>query len=159
MFLYFFCTRIMYACLTCQKSKIEHKKLPEKLKLIEISIGKWDNIFMNFVSGLPRSPNGCDVIWVIVDQSTNSTRFILMNIEYSLEKLVRQYENQIGLYRILTFDILMIEKQENNLSSNVCWSAHKVYHLKSKPRRKEKEKIFWFLSSGEVQSESVALRR
>ncbi|GKD58671.1 reverse transcriptase domain-containing protein, partial [Tanacetum coccineum] len=32
---------------------------------------KWDNITMDFVTKLPKTSQGYDIIWVIVDQLTN----------------------------------------------------------------------------------------
>ena len=37
---------------------------------------RWDNIAMNFVVGLPRSPRGRDTIWVVVDQLSKVAHFI-----------------------------------------------------------------------------------
>ena len=51
------------ACLVCQKAKIEHQKPSGKLQPLEILEWKWDNISMNFVVGLPRTPKGLDSIW------------------------------------------------------------------------------------------------
>ena len=40
-------------CLTCQQVKAEHQMPLGLLNLIQISQWKWDNIAMDFVSGLP----------------------------------------------------------------------------------------------------------
>ncbi|MCI71682.1 retrotransposon protein, partial [Trifolium medium] len=37
---------------------------------------KWDSIAMDFVSGLPRTAKGHDMIWVVVDRLTKSAHFI-----------------------------------------------------------------------------------
>ncbi|MCI56703.1 retrotransposon protein, partial [Trifolium medium] len=37
---------------------------------------KWDSITMDFVSGLPRTAKGHDMIWVVVDRLTKSAHFI-----------------------------------------------------------------------------------
>ena len=83
------------ACLTCQKSKIEHQKPTGKLQPLPIPEWKWDSISMDFVSGLPRSPTCCDAVWVIVDRLTKSAHFLPMNMEFSLEKLTRMYIKEI----------------------------------------------------------------
>ena len=50
---------------------------------------------MDFVTGLPRTQRQHDAIWVIVDQLTKSTHFLLVNVEDSLEKLAQLYVDEI----------------------------------------------------------------
>ncbi|GAU38281.1 hypothetical protein TSUD_119620 [Trifolium subterraneum] len=83
--------RYVYACLTCQKSKIEHQKPIGLLKPLNIPEWKWDSISMDFVSGLPRTVGGYDAIWVIVDRLTKSAHFIPINITFPLPKLAEIY--------------------------------------------------------------------
>ncbi|GJW89211.1 putative reverse transcriptase domain-containing protein [Tanacetum coccineum] len=45
-------------CLTCAKVKAEHQKPPGLLQQLEIPEWKWEKIIMDFISGLPRTPNG-----------------------------------------------------------------------------------------------------
>nr|GEZ79034.1 putative reverse transcriptase domain-containing protein [Tanacetum cinerariifolium] len=54
-------------CLTCAKVKAEHLKPSGLLQKLEIPEWKWENVTMDFVTGLPRTPSGYDSIWVIVD--------------------------------------------------------------------------------------------
>jgi len=42
-------------CLTCRKSKVEHQSTLGTLQPLEILEWKWDNISMDFVSGLPKT--------------------------------------------------------------------------------------------------------
>lgn len=46
---------------------------------------------MYFVNGLLNTPRGNDIIWVIDNRLTKSTHFILINISFSLQKLVKIY--------------------------------------------------------------------
>ncbi|GKE84685.1 putative reverse transcriptase domain-containing protein [Tanacetum coccineum] len=82
-------------CLTCAKVKAEHQKLSGLLQQPEIPVWKWEIITMDFVSGLPRTPNGYDMIWVIVDRLTKSTHFLPMKKMDSVEKLMRLYLKEI----------------------------------------------------------------
>ena len=84
-----------YASLVRQKAKIEHQRPSGKLQPLEIPQWKWDNISMDFVVGLPRTPRGLDSIWVIVDRLTKSAHFIPINIIFSLEKLTSLYISEI----------------------------------------------------------------
>ncbi|GJW31960.1 putative reverse transcriptase domain-containing protein [Tanacetum coccineum] len=57
-------------CLTCLKVKAEHQRPSGLLQQPEILIWKWEGIAMDFVTKLPRTSNGHDTIWVIVDRLT-----------------------------------------------------------------------------------------
>ena len=80
-------TQFVYACLTCQKSKVEHQKPARLMQPLEIPEWKWDSISMDFVTGLPNTPRGHDAIWVIFDRLTKSTHFIPINVTYPVSKL------------------------------------------------------------------------
>ncbi|GJV33706.1 putative reverse transcriptase domain-containing protein [Tanacetum coccineum] len=62
-------------CLTCAKVKTEHQRPLGLLVQLEIPQWKWDNIMMDFVTKLPKSSQGYDTIWVIVDRLTKSAIF------------------------------------------------------------------------------------
>ncbi|GJW15749.1 putative reverse transcriptase domain-containing protein [Tanacetum coccineum] len=54
-------------CLTCAKVKAEHQKPSGLLVQPKIPKWKWDNITMDFVTKLPKTSQGYDTIWVIID--------------------------------------------------------------------------------------------
>ncbi|GJR69441.1 putative reverse transcriptase domain-containing protein [Tanacetum coccineum] len=54
-------------CLTCARVIAEHQRPSGLLVQPEIPQWKWDNITMDFVIKLPKSSQGHDTIWVIVD--------------------------------------------------------------------------------------------
>ncbi|GJU14653.1 putative reverse transcriptase domain-containing protein [Tanacetum coccineum] len=56
---------------------------------------KWDNITMDFVTKLPKSPQGHDTIWVIVNRLTKSAIFTPMRETDSMEKLARLYIKEV----------------------------------------------------------------
>ncbi|GJU16460.1 putative reverse transcriptase domain-containing protein [Tanacetum coccineum] len=60
-------------CLTCAKVKAEHQKPSGLLVQPEIPEWKWEKITMDFVTKLPKTANGYDTIWVIVDRLTKFT--------------------------------------------------------------------------------------
>ncbi|KAL5560967.1 hypothetical protein UlMin_030714 [Ulmus minor] len=74
-------------CLVCQKIKAEHQRPAGILQPIEIPEWKWEQISMDFVVGLPKTSNGHDAVWVIVDRLTKSAHFLPIKITYSLEQL------------------------------------------------------------------------
>ncbi|GJR58923.1 putative reverse transcriptase domain-containing protein [Tanacetum coccineum] len=55
----------------------------------------WDNITMDFVMKLPKSSQGYDTIWVIVDRLTKSAIFVPMRETDPLEKLARMYLKEV----------------------------------------------------------------
>ncbi|MCF6774925.1 hypothetical protein L3H44_11075, partial [Corynebacterium sp. MC-12] len=62
-------------CPNCQQVKVEHQKPGGYMQCIEIPIWKWDMINMDFVTGLPRSFQKFDSIWVIVIDSQSQRIF------------------------------------------------------------------------------------
>ncbi|GJT62197.1 putative reverse transcriptase domain-containing protein [Tanacetum coccineum] len=56
---------------------------------------KWDKITMDFITKMPRSKNGHDTIWVIVDRLTKSAHFLAIREDYNTERLARIYIDEI----------------------------------------------------------------
>ncbi|GJT38403.1 putative reverse transcriptase domain-containing protein [Tanacetum coccineum] len=73
-------------CLTCAKVKAEHQKPSGLLVQPEIPEWKWEKITMDFVTKLPKTTNGYDTIWVIVDRLTKSAHFLPMRENDPMEK-------------------------------------------------------------------------
>ncbi|GJU68431.1 putative reverse transcriptase domain-containing protein [Tanacetum coccineum] len=82
-------------CLTCAKVKAEHQRPSGLLVQPKIPEWKWDNITMDFVTKLPKSPQGHDTIWVIVDRLTKSAIFTPMKEIGPMEKLARLYIKEV----------------------------------------------------------------
>ncbi|GJX73446.1 putative reverse transcriptase domain-containing protein [Tanacetum coccineum] len=78
-------------CLTCAKVKAEHQRPSGLLVQPEIPQWKWDNIMMDFVTKLPKSSQGYDTIWVIIDRLTKSAIFMPMRETDPMDKLARMY--------------------------------------------------------------------
>nr|GEY23588.1 putative reverse transcriptase domain-containing protein [Tanacetum cinerariifolium] len=51
-------------CFICQQVKIEHQRASGLLQPFDIPIWKWDEISIDFVTGLPRTQRRHDAIWV-----------------------------------------------------------------------------------------------
>ncbi|GJY12900.1 reverse transcriptase domain-containing protein [Tanacetum coccineum] len=82
---------IVSICGLCMPSRLlVQPKIPE---------WKWDNITMDFVTKLPKTSQGYDTIWVIVDRLTKSAIFTPMRETDPLDKLARLYlkENALGI--------------------------------------------------------------
>ncbi|GKA41783.1 putative reverse transcriptase domain-containing protein [Tanacetum coccineum] len=85
-------------CLTCAKVKAKHQRPSGLLVQPKIPKWKWDNITMDFVTKLPKTSQGYDTIWVIVDRLTKSAIFTPMRETNPMDKLARIYlkENALG---------------------------------------------------------------
>ncbi|GJY89287.1 putative reverse transcriptase domain-containing protein [Tanacetum coccineum] len=82
-------------CLTFAKVKAEHQRPSGLLVQPEIPQWKRDNITMDFVTKLPKSSQGYDTIWVIIDRLTKSVIFTPMRETDSMEKLARMYLKEV----------------------------------------------------------------
>nr|GEZ17706.1 putative reverse transcriptase domain-containing protein [Tanacetum cinerariifolium] len=91
-------TTYVSKCLTRAKVKAEYQRLSGLLVQPKIPEWKWDNITMDFVTKLPKSSQGYDTIWVIVDRLTKSAIFVLMRETDPIGKLARMYlkEKDLG---------------------------------------------------------------
>nr|GFD34243.1 putative reverse transcriptase domain-containing protein [Tanacetum cinerariifolium] len=67
-------------CLICQQVKIEHQRASGLLQLLDIPVWKWDEISMDFITGLPQTQRRHDAIWVVVDRVTMHIFFLSARI-------------------------------------------------------------------------------
>ncbi|GJS20472.1 putative reverse transcriptase domain-containing protein [Tanacetum coccineum] len=82
-------------CLTYAKVKVEHQRPLGLLVQPKIPQWKWENITMDFIAKLPKSSQGYDTIWVIVDRLTKSVIFVSMRETDPMEKLARMYLKEV----------------------------------------------------------------
>ena len=82
-------------CPTCQQVKAEHQKLAGLLQPLEVVEWKWEHVTMDFVTHLPRTPQGHDAVWVIVDRLTKLAHFLAVRMTFTLERFCRLYFREI----------------------------------------------------------------
>nr|GFB86741.1 transposon Ty3-I Gag-Pol polyprotein [Tanacetum cinerariifolium] len=82
-------------CLNCAKVKAEHKKPSGLLVQPKIPEWKWNNITMDFFTKLPKSSQGYNTIWVIVDRLTKSAIFTPIRETEPMDKLARIYLKEV----------------------------------------------------------------
>nr|GEX30504.1 putative reverse transcriptase domain-containing protein [Tanacetum cinerariifolium] len=58
-------------------------------------IAEYVRIAMDFMTKLPRTSSGHDIIWVIVDRLTKSSYLLPMREDYKMDRLARLYLNEI----------------------------------------------------------------
>ena len=49
-------------CLTCQQAMAEHQKPAELLQPLKVAEWKWEHVAMDFMTHLPRTPQGHDAV-------------------------------------------------------------------------------------------------
>jgi hypothetical protein len=74
--------RYVARCDVCQWVKAVHLKSDGPLQSLPISDGKWEDIGMNFIIGLPKTSKGYDSIWVIVVRFTKVAHFLPVKTLY-----------------------------------------------------------------------------
>ncbi|GKA00329.1 putative reverse transcriptase domain-containing protein [Tanacetum coccineum] len=114
-------------CLTCAKVKAKHQRPSGLLVQPKIPEWKWDNITIDFVTKLPKSSQGYDTIWVIVDRLTKSAIFVPMRKTDPLDKHARMYLKEFEFsynnsyhasIKVAPFEALYGRK----CRSPVCWA-------------------------------------
>jgi hypothetical protein len=82
-------------CDVCSRVKAEHQKPAGLLQPLKVPDWKWDQIGMDFITGLPRTKSGYDYIWVVVDRLTKVAHFIPVKTTYTSAKLADIYMKRI----------------------------------------------------------------
>nr|GFC73988.1 putative reverse transcriptase domain-containing protein [Tanacetum cinerariifolium] len=73
----------------------QHQKPSGLLVQPEIPKWKWEKIIMDFITKLPKTTNGYDIIWVIIDRLTKSAHFLPMRENDPMEKLMKLYIKEV----------------------------------------------------------------
>jgi hypothetical protein len=68
--------RYVARCDTCKRVKAIYMKTAGPLQSLPIPTWKWEDISMDFIVGLPRTTQGYDSIWVIIDRLTKIAHFL-----------------------------------------------------------------------------------
>ncbi|WVZ97704.1 hypothetical protein U9M48_043218 [Paspalum notatum var. saurae] len=97
---------IAYMCPS--RVKADHLKPAGMHQPLAVLAWKWEDIHMDFIVGLPRTPKGYDSIWVIIDRFTKSAHFILVKTIYHAKTYAEIYIARIvslhGVPRTFTSD-------------------------------------------------------
>ncbi|GJU01992.1 putative reverse transcriptase domain-containing protein [Tanacetum coccineum] len=81
-------------CLTCSRVKEECQNPSGLIIQPEIPTWKWERITMDFVTKLPKTSNGHDTIWVIVDRLTKSAHVIPTRATDNMETLTSHFTSK-----------------------------------------------------------------
>ncbi|GJW25386.1 reverse transcriptase domain-containing protein [Tanacetum coccineum] len=111
-------------CLTCARVKAEHQRPSGLLVKPKIPKWKWDNITMDFVTKLPKSSQGYDTIWVIVDRIIKSAIFTPIRETDPMEKLAMTYLKEVVTRHGIPVSIIC--DRDLRFSSNLWKSLQKA---------------------------------
>ena len=82
-------------CHNCSRVKAIHLKSAELLQPLPIPGWKWEEISIDFITGLSMTQQGHDSIWVIVDRLNKSAHFIPVKTTDRVVKYTELYVSQI----------------------------------------------------------------
>jgi hypothetical protein len=126
-------------CDTCRRIKADHLRPARNLQPLSIPEWKWENIYMNFIVGLPRTSRGYNSIWVIVDHLTKSAHFIPIAMTYRVGQYAELYISHIVRYHGIPKTIIsdrgslfvahFLEQLHEYLASHLIRSS--AYHLQT----------------------------
>ncbi|XP_052485147.1 uncharacterized protein LOC128040439 [Gossypium raimondii] len=127
--------------LVCQQVKAKHQVPSGLLQLIMIPKLKWDRVTVDFVSGLPLTPNKKDAIWVIVDRLTklipirSNSSHVVSPTEIEIKSDIT-YEEE--LIRILAREVKVLRNKKISLVK-VLWLKHGIEEATWEPKDTMKE--------------------
>jgi hypothetical protein len=95
-------------CDTYQRIKASHLKVVGTLQPLPVPSWKWEDIFMDFIVGLPNTSRHHDSVWVIVDRLTKTAHFLPVHTTHKADKYADIYIDQIvclhGIPRTIVSD-------------------------------------------------------
>nr|GFC68507.1 retrotransposon protein, putative, Ty3-gypsy subclass [Tanacetum cinerariifolium] len=103
--------------------KIEQKRASGLLQPSDILVWKWDEISMDFVTGLPRTQRR-HAIWVIVDRLTKSSHFLPICKDYSVSKLAKTFQQDI--VRLHGTPSVIVSDRDPRFTSHFGKSGQKI---------------------------------
>src|SRR5262249_31198930 len=114
--------KFVQSCMTCQQVKAEHQKPADTLVPLQLPNWKWEQVTMDFIQGLPRTPSSHDAIWVIVDRLTKSAHFLPVRSTYSLKRYAELYIREI--VRLHGVPISIVSDRDPRFVSRFWKSLH-----------------------------------
>ena len=87
--------RFVAECDMCRRVKAEHQRPAGMLQPLQVPEWKWDSVGMDFITGLPRTSNKKDAIWVIIDRLTKVAHFLPVHTSFNVSLLADLYISRI----------------------------------------------------------------
>ena len=93
-------------CIVCQKVKYERGKASGLLQPLPIPDSPWQSISMDFVFGLPKSTQGNNGIWTIIDRFSKQAHFLPVKKTIKAKNMAAMFISQIFKYHGLPSSIV-----------------------------------------------------
>ena len=81
-------------CLVCQQDKVDHQLPAGLLEPLPLATRPWENVFMDFITSLPKS-EGCGSIMVVVECYSKYTTFIAALVDCKADEAARLFVKHI----------------------------------------------------------------
>ena len=87
--------KFVVECDLCRRVKAENQRPAGTLRPLSIPEWKWDEVGMDFITGLPKTQKGHNAIWVVVDRLTKVAHFLPIREDITASQLVDLYVSRI----------------------------------------------------------------
>jgi hypothetical protein len=118
------------SCDTCQRNKPSHKRPAGLLQPLPIPHGRWEEVTMDFIVQLPKTPRGYDAIMVIVDRLTKRAHFLATTTSVKATEVARLYIQEI--YRLHGLPSSMVCDRDSKFTSAFWQSLFNILGVRIK---------------------------
>jgi hypothetical protein len=108
------------ACDSCQRVKVTNHGNPGLLQPLAIPNGRWTHVSMDFIVSLPKTVNGFDSIFVIVDRFSKRAHFVPHCMSDTAEDVAMLFLREV--VRLHGMPISIVSDRDSRFMSSF-WSA------------------------------------
>ena len=116
--------KYIQSCEKCQRNKTKQTKLPGELHPHTVPQSRWTEISMDFITSLPMTARGHNMLWVIVDRLTKRIHLVpvadTINAKELLVKFRHEYQRLHGLPTAIVSD-------RDHLFTSSVWSNYMAF--------------------------------
>jgi hypothetical protein len=116
------------SCGSCQRNKKSTQKPIGKLCPTEVPERRWEHVTMDFVSALPRTREGFDAIFVVVDKLTKQVVFVPTATDATAADTARLYLKNV--YRHHGLPRKIISDRDTRFTSKFWKELHRLLQVK-----------------------------
>ena len=108
----------------CQQVKAKHQRPARLLQSLEVAEWKWEHVTIDFVTHLPRTAQGHDAVWVIMDRVTKSAHFLTVRMTFTLERFSQLYIQ--GIVQLHGVPVSIVSDRDPSLTAHFWRSFQKA---------------------------------